>query len=148
MTLHGSFDIASSGLAAQSERMKISANNIANLNTPYYVRKIPVLVERAGDSFEDIIGGLKNGVLTAAISYNPAGVAMTTVVGDPTPGKRVYNPNHPQADKDGYVTLSNSNVMADMADAMATQRLYEANLAVVGIVKQMANRALEIGRGQ
>lgn len=148
MTLSGSFDIASSGLAAQSERLKLSANNIANLNTPYYVRKIPVLVEREKTNFDDIIGSLRNGVLTAAISYSPSGVTMAGVMADPTPGQKIYNPNHPQADKNGYITLSNSNVMADMADAMATQRLYEANLAVVGIVKAMANRALEIGRGQ
>ena len=148
MTLSGSFDIASSGLSTQSERMKLSANNIANLNTPYYVRKIPVLSEREENSFEDIIGSMRNGVITSGIAYHPGGVTLAGVIEDPTPAKKVYNPNHPQADKNGYVALSTSNILADMADAMSTQRLYEANLSVVGIVKAMANRAIEIGRGQ
>jgi flagellar basal-body rod protein FlgC len=148
MTLSGSFDISAEGLSAQSTRMKIHANNIANINTPNYVRKIPVLAENYQMSFTDIITNLRNGVINTGISYGPGGVTMAGIVADPTPGKRVYEPGHPEADKNGYVTLSNVNVMTDMADAMNTSRLYEANLAVVGIVKNMANRALEIGRGQ
>ncbi len=72
---------------------------------------------------------------------------MAGVVNDPTPGKRMYEPGHPQADKDGYVTLSNVNPMSDMADATAASRLYEANLAVLSIVKSMETKALDIGRG-
>jgi len=150
MTLNSSLNIASGALGAQSERMKVAASNIANSSTPNYIRKIPVLAETEQMGFEDVMGILRsgNGVVHAAVSYSPSGVVMQGVIGDPTPGRRVYSPNHPEADKDGFITLSNSNVMADMADAMTTQRLYEANLAVVSIVKQMANRALEIGRGQ
>ncbi len=147
MTLSSSFNIAASGLEAQSTRLKIHANNIANLNTPNYQRKIPILSEHSQMGFEDILSSLKNGVITAGISYAPGGVSMAGVMADPTPAKKIYQPGHPEADKDGYVTLSNANVLSDMADAMSTSRLYEANLAVVGIVKSMANRALEIGRG-
>jgi flagellar basal-body rod protein FlgC len=149
MTLSSSLKIASGGLSAQSERMKMAASNVANANTPNYIRKIPVLTEAQDSSFEDVMGSIrKDGVFGAAMSFSPSGVSLAGAMLDPTPGKRVYSPNHPEADKDGYVTMSNSNVVADMADAMSTQRLYEANLAVVGIVKQMANKALEIGRGQ
>jgi flagellar basal-body rod protein FlgC len=147
MTLSSSFGISAEALAAQSERMKIHANNIANINTPYYVRKIPVLAENYQTSFTDIIASMRNGVINTGISYGPGGVTLAGVATDPTPGRRVYEPGHPQADKNGYVTVSNVNVMTDMADAMNTSRLYEANLAVVGIVKSMANKALEIGRG-
>lgn len=147
MTLSNAFDISSAGLTTHSARMKIHANNIANINTPGYVRKIPVLSENYQTSFDEIISQLRNGVIQTGISYGPGGVMMSGVVADPTPGKRTYMPGHPEADKDGYVTLSNVNVMTDMADAMSTSRLYEANLAVVTIVKNMANRALEIGRG-
>lgn len=147
MTLSSSFEISAEGLAAQSERMKVHANNMANVNTPYYVRKIPVLVENFQMNFENIIGNMRKGIINAGVSYGPGGTMMAGVVGDPTPGKRIYEPGHPQADKDGYVTLSNVNPMTDMSDAMSTSRLYEANLAVVGIVKNMANKALEIGRG-
>lgn len=147
MTLSSSLEISVEGLTAQSNRMKVHANNIANVNTPFYVRKIPVLAENYQMSFEDIIANMRKGIINAGISYGPGGAVMAGVVPDPTPGKRIYEPGHPQADKDGYVTLSNVNPMTDMADAMGTSRLYEANLAVVTIVKSMANKALEIGRG-
>lgn len=146
MTLSNSFEISSEGLSTQASRMKIHANNIANVNTPNYVRKIPVLAENYQMAFEDILSNMRNGVINTGISYGPGGVTMAGVVGDPTPGKRIYEPGHPNADKDGYVTMSNVNVMSDMADAMNTSRLYEANLAVVGIVKNMATRAMDISR--
>lgn len=147
MTLSGSLDISVQGLSAQSERMKVHANNIANVNTPYFERKIPVLMENYQMSFEDVMAGLRKGVITTGVSYGPGGAIMAGVVPDKTPGKRIYEPGHPEADKDGYVTLSNVNPMTDMADAFSTSRLYEANLAVIGVVKNMANKALEIGRG-
>lgn len=147
MTLSSSFGISAEALSAQSERMKIHANNIANINTPYYVRKIPILAENYQASFTDVITSMRNGIINTGISYGPGGVTLAGTANDPTPGRRVYEPGHPQADKDGYVTLSNVNVMTDMADAMSTSRLYEANLAVVGIVKAMATRAIDIGRG-
>ena len=148
MTLSSSFEISSSGLSAQSARMKVHANNIANVNTPNYVRKIPVLYENYQMGFEEVLSSLRNGVINTGVSYGPGGVIMPGPVADPTPGRKVYMPGHPEADKDGYVTQSNVNIMTDMADAMSTSRLYEANLAVVGLVKAMANKALEIGRGQ
>lgn len=148
MTLSNSFEISSAGLTTQSERMKVLANNIANTNTPYYARKVPVIVENNQASFEDIIAGMRqDGVIHAGLSYGASGSMMAGVLPDPTPGKKVYEPGHPQADKDGYITLSNVNPLTDMADAMSTGRLYEANLAVLGMVKNMANKALEIGRG-
>lgn len=147
MTLSSSFEISAAGLTAQSERMKVHANNIANTSTPYYVRKIPVVVENTQASFEDIIAEMHQGVLKAGVTYGASGATMAGVMADPTPGKKIYEPGHPQADKHGYVTLSNVNPMTDMADAMSTSRLYEANLAVIGVVKNMANKALEIGRG-
>jgi len=147
MTLSSSFEIASGALSAQSDRLKVYTNNIANTSTPFYVRKIPVLVENPNTSFEDIIASLHQGVIHAGISYGASGTMMAGVMQDPTPGKRFYEPGHPQADADGYITLSNVNPMTDMSDAISTSRLYEANLAVVGIVKNLANKAMEIGRG-
>ena len=147
MTLSSSLDISSDSLTVQSSRMKIHAANMANINTPYYVRKIPVLAEDTDASFQDIISSLRKGVITAGVSYGPGGVKMPGYTVDPTPGHRVYEPGPPQADKDGYITMSNVDPMTDMADAMSVSRLYEANLAVLGIVKTMATRALDIGRG-
>jgi flagellar basal-body rod protein FlgC len=147
MTLSSSFEIASGALSAQSDRLKVYTNNIANTSTPFYVRKIPVLIENPNTSFEDIIASLHQGVIHAGVSYGASGIMMAGIMQDPTPGKRFYEPGHPQADADGYITLSNVNPMTDMSDAISTSRLYEANLAVVGIVKNLANKAMEIGRG-
>ncbi len=148
MTLQSSLGIAAQGLDAAGERMTIHANNIANLTTPNYQRKIPVLMENNEMSFENIMAQMRNGVIQTGISTSPGGVHMAGSIADSTPGKRVYNPGHPEADKDGFVQASNVNVLADMSDSLSTQRVYEANLAVISMVKAMANRALEIGRGQ
>jgi len=151
MSMSSAMNISSEGLDAASQRLEIYAHNIANLGTPYYKRKIPVVSENQVGGFESVLGEValgSGGVMKASLSAGPGGAAMVGTVEDPTPGNRVYQPGHPQADKDGYVTYSNVNVLNDMADATMAQRLYEANLAVITIVKSMANRALEIGRGQ
>ena len=148
MTLQSSMTIAAEGLNTHSNRLQIHANNIANTDTPNYVRKIPVLMENNSINFDDMISRMRSGVIQTGLSYGPSGVTMAGVITDPTPGKKVFRPGHPEADKDGYITLSNVNPLADLADATVSARVYEANLAVVGVVKAMANRALEIGRGQ
>lgn len=147
MTLTSAFKISSEGLSAQSARMKTHAHNMANINTPYYQRKIPVLLENTHPSFETTLASLKDGILQAGVSSLPGGVIFAGSVPDSTPGRRIYQPGHPQADKNGFITLSNVNPLVDMADAIQTSRLYEANLAVVSLVKNMTNKALEIGRG-
>ncbi|MGE0201435.1 MAG: flagellar basal body rod protein FlgC [Candidatus Melainabacteria bacterium] len=148
MTLNASFEIASSALAAHSERLKVHANNIANMNTPYYQRKIPVLQAQTQEPFERVIARLQtpNGLIETGMMTDSGGVQVSGVMLDPTPGRRIYQPGHPEADADGFVTLSNVNPLSDMTDAIESQRQYEANLAVVGIVKNMANRAMDIGR--
>lgn len=148
MTILGSMKIASEGMNAHSERLKIHASNVANIDTPNYTRKIPVLLQNNVQSFEDMLGQMRNGVISTGISYGPSSVQLAGVLEDKTPGKKIYSPNHPEADKDGYVVSSNVSPLTEIADATATARVYEANLAVIGIVKQMATRALEIGRGQ
>ncbi|MEM0952041.1 MAG: flagellar basal body rod protein FlgC [Cyanobacteria bacterium P01_H01_bin.74] len=147
MPLTSAFHIASEALTAQSERMKVHAHNIANINTPFYQRKVPILLEKNTMDFQSILTGFQNGMLKTGISTAPGGVELAGTVLDNTAGRRLYQPGHPQADKDGFITLSNVSPMIDMADAMQTSRLYEANLAVIGVVKNMANKALEIGRG-
>jgi flagellar basal-body rod protein FlgC len=150
MTLQDSFSIATTGLDTHASRLQVHAGNIANVTTPNYVRKIPVLMEDSGQKFEDILARIRhNGLMGGgAGGIVPSGVSMHGVVLDTTPAKKIYNPDHPAADKDGYVTMSNTNMLADMADAMVSSKVYEANLSVISVVKQMANKAIEIGRGQ
>jgi flagellar basal-body rod protein FlgC len=148
MTLQNSMAISADGMTAQSERLKIFANNVANLDTPNYVRKIPVLTQNNDVGFEDVLNQMRSGKIYSGVAFNAGGVSMSGVLNDTTPGKRIYKPEHPEADKEGYITAANVSPLTELADATATSRVYEANLAVIGIVKQMASRALEIGRGQ
>ncbi len=147
MTLSSSFDVASEGIEVCARRMQTHASNVANLGTPYYVRKIPVIGETNNVTFQNVLGDLRNGVFKMGMTLNNSGVTFEGNAPDPTPGKKFYNPGHPQADKNGYVTLSNVNVVAEMADATVASKLYEANLSVIGMVKQMTSKALEIGKG-
>lgn len=146
MTLSNSFDIAAQGIEVSALRIQAHSANVANTGTPYYVRKIPVISETSNVTFQGILADLRRGIFHTGLSMGTSGVAFEGNVGDPTPGKRVYQPGHPQADKDGYITLSNVNIISDVADATVASKIYEANLSVIGIVKQLANRALEIGR--
>jgi flagellar basal-body rod protein FlgC len=148
MSLNGAFGIAAGGLGTAAFRVKTHTQNVANTSTPYYLRKVPVVHENDGITLQGAPNNGPQGVYYGMGNINGQGVAISGISFDHTPGKRYYEPGHPQADKDGYITLSNVNVVNEMADSIVASRLYEANLAVVGIVKQMATRALEIGRGQ
>lgn len=147
MGLMDAFKIGSKGLMVHSKRMDIHANNMANIDTPGYVRKIPVLHSKDDISFKGLLNNMKETVFgIGTIPFEGAGVSYSGTVNDPTQGERIYKPGHPDADKEGYIRTSNVNPLVDMADAMMTSRAYEASLAVVSITKAMAQRATEIGK--
>ena len=75
-----------------------------------------------------------------------SGVEVSDLVSDPRPFDRRYEPGHPDADKEGYVSYPNVNVMEEMANMVEASRSYEANISAIGIVKAMINKTLEIGR--
>jgi flagellar basal-body rod protein FlgC len=147
MGLMDAFNIGANGLYAHSKRMDVHAKNIANIDTPNYVRKIPVLVSKDDISFDGVMNNMKDTVFASgAIPYQSGGVAFTGVVEDPAKGMLIYKPGHPDADKNGYIRTSNVNPVVDMADALSTSRAYEASMAVVSITKSMEQKATEIGR--
>lgn len=147
MGILDSMDIGAKSLKVHSLRLDIAAKNIANVDTPNYVRKIPVLNATEDISFQGLMNGMKDTVFgTGSMPYSEGGVMFGGVVEDPTLGDKIYRPGHPDADKDGYIRASNVNPMVDMADAMLAQRAYEANLALINITKSMANKAVEIGK--
>jgi flagellar basal-body rod protein FlgC len=149
MTLQDSLNIGSMGLTSQVERIQVHAQNIANIYTPNYVRQIPVLTENAYLPFDQLMTNMHNGgALYGMNQSTPEGVKMLGTVSDPTPGKKMYMPYHPEADENGFVTLSNTNVLADMSDSMVASRMYEANLSMVTMLRTMANKALSIGQGR
>ena len=141
------FEIGRQGLNVHSKRIQVAAKNIANLDTPNYVRKIPVLNATEDISFAGLLNTMKEDVFgTGTLPFLQGGVCFTGIVEDPTLGERLYRPGHPDADANGYIRASNVNPIVDIADANIAQRAYEANLAVITISKAMAQRAVEIGK--
>src|SRR4051812_3846855 len=141
MNLITAMDVNASGLTAQRRRVELSSANLANSQTtrtdeggPY--RRKDVVFETA--SFQDSLG--------TAMDGGVEGVQVSEVVEDQTPFDRRYEPGHPDADKEGYVSYPNVNVMAEMANLVSASKSYEANISAIGIVKTMIARTLEIGR--
>ncbi len=141
--------ISASGMTAERLRMDVVANNLANVNTtrtpgggPF--RRQQVAMAPATATFGETLAGLSgedDGTETAR-----GGVQVSGIVPDMRPFKRVYQPGHPDADKQGYVNLPNVDTVTEMVDMMGATRAYEANVAAVGAIKGMAMKALEIGR--
>jgi len=77
---------------------------------------------------------------------NYGGVRIFKVIEDPTPGKIIYDPEHPDADEEGYVEMPNVEMLNEMVNMMGASRSYEANVQVVNAIRAMATRALDIGR--
>ena len=142
MGIMDSIDIGANALKVHGRRIDVHAKNIANLDTPNYVRKIPVLNAVDDVSFHGLMNSMKEDVFgVGTLPYLEGGVSFSGVVEDPTLGEKIYKPGHPDADADGYIRASNVNAMVDIADALMAQRAYEANLALVNISKSMAQRA-------
>ncbi len=144
MGLMNAFQIGREGLSVHSKRVEIAAKNIANIDTPNYTRKIPIISSNQDQSFATVLSSMGMGALTG--STNLGGVNFDGIVEDPTPGAKIYKPGHPDADKDGYIRTSNTNAMVDIADATIAQRAFEASLGVITISKAMAVSSLDIGK--
>ncbi len=147
MGIFESIDIGGHALRVHGKRIDIHAKNIANLDTPNYIRKIPILNATDDLSFHGLLNTMKEDVFgIGSLPYLQGGVNFSGIVQDPTPGQKIYQPGHPDADENGYIRTSNVNAMVDIADALMAQRAYEANLALVNVSKSMAQKAVEIGR--
>ncbi|MGE5415967.1 MAG: flagellar basal body rod protein FlgC [Acidobacteriota bacterium] len=145
MAFLNGIDIAASGLTAQRLRMDVIANNLANANTtrsakggPYRRQMVVFEAQSApGQSFDNI--------LNEKIK-NYGGVRVNQITEDQGPFKQVYDPSNPDADKDGYVSYPNVNVVTEMVDMISATRSYEANVTAMNSIKNMAMKALDIGR--
>lgn len=147
MSIIESFNVGESGLITHAKRLEVHAQNIANIDTPYYVRKIPTIMAQDELSFSGVLNHMKESVFHIGnIPHTSGKVYFTGVLEDTTPGELQYAPDHPEADENGYIVRSNVNPMVDMADSLLTQKAYEASLAIVSVTKAMAQKAIEIGR--
>ncbi len=147
MDFFSSMRVSASGLDAQTKRMNTISSNIANSETTRgagpnggpYRRKDPVLAAQADrESFGEI--------LQYTIDEQVQGVQVVEVAEDKQPPRVVYNPKHPDANAEGYVAMPNVNPVEEMANMISAQRSYEANVTALSAAKQMAQKALEIGR--
>lgn len=140
------FDISASGLTTQRLRMDIIAQNIANINTTRteaggpYRRKVTVIQENQNSKpFSQYLSESRE-------TFTGGGVKVVEVKEDLSPFKRVYNPEHPDADEAGYVSLPNVDTLKEIVDMISATRSYEANVTVFNATKNLAMKALEIGR--
>jgi len=131
-----------SALDAEKLRMNIVAENIANAYTTKgadgqaYQRKIVAFESVLNDAEKDIGGS------STTPTYN---VQVSGVFNDTAPGKTIYDPQHPDADADGMVTLPNVDMSREMVDLIVSSRAYEANLQAAKIARSMAVKAMTIG---
>ena len=146
MGVYDSMNIGAQSMSVHAKRLAISSMNMANIDTPNYVRKIPMIASTQNASFLSILDSLRTPMAPGALPYATGGVAFTGIVEDPTLGEKIYKPGHPDADENGYIRTSNVNPLVEMADATMSQRAYEASIAIVSISKAMAEKAVSMGQ--
>ena len=146
MGLFDAIDIAASGLTAERLRMDVTAENLANAQSTRgagggpYRRKVVVLQEAEG------FGAALNGAMGVGSSGSPGGVNVSGISEDPAPNRRVYDPGHPDADGQGYVSMPNVNPVSEMVDLISASRAYEANVTDMQTAQQSFNKILELLR--
>ncbi|MEM6823964.1 MAG: flagellar basal body rod protein FlgC [Pseudomonadota bacterium] len=120
--------IATTGMQAQSERLRFVSENVANEDTPGYRRKVT--------SFEEVV---EAGRRTGMVQTGPVELDQSALA-------RIHDPGHPLADQNGYYDGSNVNLVVEIADAREAQRSYEANLRVFDQARKMSQSLLELLR--
>jgi len=128
------FTIAGSAMTAQSQRMNTTASNMANADSasgpdglPYRARQV---VFEMDSSRGQVTGGVK----------------VARVIEDPSPSRMVHDPQNPLANADGYVAMSNVNVVEEMVNMISASRSYQANVEVLNTAKSLMQKTLSIGQ--
>ena len=133
------FDVASSAISAQSQRLNVVASNLSNADTvagpdgaAYKARQV---------IFQTALMG-PPGQREASV-----GVRVSTIAEDNTPGRRVLDPKHPSADADGYVTYSNVNPVEEMVNMISASRSYQNSVEVMNTARNLLQKTLQMGQG-
>jgi flagellar basal-body rod protein FlgC len=140
-TLSAAISASATALSVERTRIEVAVSNIANaestrsLTGQPYRRRDVVLTEEPVTSFDRVLG-----------QASATGVKVAGIVEDATPFRRRYEPSHPDADAEGFVSLPNVDTSAEMVDMLGAARAYQANLAAIGLIKDMVAKALELGR--
>jgi flagellar basal-body rod protein FlgC len=147
MSLFGAMDISGSGLSAERLRMDVTAENLANAQStqgadgqPY--RRKEVVLRQAGAGFDASLSAAMS--QTASSATGSRGVEVVAIAEDQTPNRRVYDPGHPDADAEGYVSMPNVDPVTEMVDLIAASRAYEANVTAMQTAKSMFSKTLDL----
>ncbi|MBA3625591.1 MAG: flagellar basal body rod protein FlgC [Methylibium sp.] len=139
MSMLNIFNVSGSAVSAQSQRLNVVASNLANADTvagpdgqAYKARQVV---------FQTLPFGPPGEAAATA-----AGVQVTQVSEDQTPGRRVLDPKHPKADVDGYVTYSNVNAVEEMVNMISASRSYQNNIEVMNTAKTLLLKTLQMGQ--
>jgi flagellar basal-body rod protein FlgC len=140
-TLHAAMSASASALSAERSRIEVAVSNMANAestrgaNGQPYRRRDVVLSSDPVETFDDVMGR------TGAV-----GVKVADIVEDQAPFAKRYDPSHPDADKDGWVSMPNVDVPEQMVDMLSATRAYQANLNAIGMIKDLIGRAMDLGK--
>jgi len=140
MSMFQIFNVSGSAISAQSQRLNVVASNLANADTvagpdgtAYKARQV---------TFQTQLMGQTGQIGDAAA----AGVKVSNVSEDQTPGRRVHDPKHPSADAEGYVTYSNVNAVEEMVNMISASRSYQNNIEVMNTAKTLLLKTLQMGQ--
>ena len=152
MNIIPSLQTTGDALNAERIRMDVIAQNIANaqttrdVNGKAYQRKVVSFAAVMSQATKDLRGlnGAQNNAQTGQSGLKT--VRVSGITADTSPGERIYNPAHPDSDKNGYVSMPNVKMAQEMVDLITSSRAYEANLTVAKTGKAMADSALRFAR--
>ncbi len=149
MALGNIFDIAGTGMNAQSLRLNTTASNLAN------AQSASSSIDEVYRSRQPVFAAIQQDAMSAAVnggqySQNEldanSGVQVLGIVESDAPLQRRYEPNHPKADEDGYVYYPNVNPVEEMANMISASRSFQMNVEVMNSAKQMVQRVLTLGQ--
>ena len=147
MSLFGMFQISASALTAERLRAEVATSNLANAETTRtpeggpYRRRMVLFHSQPATPFHLL---LASSVAGGGARQASGGVAVNQVVDDPTPPTARYEPGHPDADANGFVTFPNVNPISEIVNLLSASRAFEANATAVETLKAMASRGLDI----
>ena len=140
-----SMKISSSGLNVQRKLMETVSSNLANIETtrtpeggPYRRKELVVSALPFEENF--------NAMLKSELGENVLQTMITEIIEDQSEPRLVFNPNHPDANETGYVSMPNVDLMTEMVNLVTSTRGFEANVTALNASKSMAQRAIELGR--
>ncbi len=149
MSMFSAFNVNASGMTAQRFRMDVISENVANANTTRttdgtpYVRKVVAFAVKGNDTTSNFHKVLRG----ATEAYVGKGVKIDGIYeDDESDMKMVYDPSHPDADENGYVTYPNVNIVTEMTNLIDASRAYEANATAFNASKSIAQQGLQIGQ--